>query len=435
MTRSASPASLTTPLVDLRINCDRLLHRLDQLAQIGAIAGGGVCRLALTDEDKAGRDLVVSWMRELGLTITIDQLGNVVGTRPGLVAGAPVMTGSHIDTVATGGRYDGNLGVLAGLEVIATLNEHHIQTQNPLAVAFFTNEEGARFHPDMMGSWVFSGGLSSDAALAEVGTDGTTVAAELTRIGYAGTVPCGSQPVKAFVELHVEQGPVLEQSGVQIGAVTGVQGMSWQELMVTGVSNHAGTTPMSLRHDAGYGASAIAVAVRELALSMGGNQVATVGAIQLKPGLVNVIAKEARMTVDLRNTDAALLRQAEAQLAEQIEAIAQKEGLNVTSRSLARFEPVTFDPVMVEQVVQTAQALGYSAKRMPSGAGHDAGMIAAIAPTAMIFVPSVNGLSHNVKEYTAPTDLENGTNVLLQVLLQLASSSKVEVIQPSLKHK
>ena len=346
MTQSASPASLTTPLADLQINCDRLLHRIDQLAQIGAIAGGGVCRLALTDEDKAGRDLVVSWMQELGLTITIDQLGNVVGTRAGLVAGAPVMTGSHIDTVATGGRYDGNLGVLAGLEIIATLNEHHIQTQHPLAVAFFTNEEGARFHPDMMGSWAFSGGLSSDAALAEVGIDGTTVAAELTRIGYAGMVPCGSQPVKAFVEFHVEQGPVLEQAGVQIGAVTGVQGMSWQELTVTGVSNHAGTTPMSLRHDAGYGASAIAVAARELALSMGGNQVATVGAMQLKPGLVNVIAKEARMTVDLRNTDAALLRQAEAQLAEQIEAIAQKAGLNVTSRSLARFEPVTFDPVI-----------------------------------------------------------------------------------------
>ncbi|NEQ47878.1 MAG: M20 family metallo-hydrolase [Leptolyngbya sp. SIOISBB] len=433
MTRAASPASLTTPLADLQINCDRLLHRLDQLAQIGAIAGGGVCRLALTDEDKAGRDVVVSWMRELGLTITVDQLGNVVGTRAGLVAGPPVMTGSHIDTVATGGRYDGNLGVLAGLEVIATLNEHHIQTRYPLAVAFFTNEEGARFHPDMMGSWAFSGGLSSDAALAEVETDGTTVAAELTRIGYAGTVPCGSQPVKAFVELHVEQGPVLEQEGVQIGAVTGVQGMSWQELTVTGVSNHAGTTPMSLRHDAGYGASAIAVAVRELALAMGGNQVATVGSIQLQPGLVNVIAKAAKLTVDLRNTDSALLKQAEATLQTQMAAIAAAEGLEITAQSLARFEPVSFAPKMIDCVERTAKALGFSVKRMPSGAGHDAGMIAAIAPTAMIFVPSVNGLSHNVKEYTAPEDLENGTNVLLQVLLQLASLSKAGVIQPSLK--
>jgi N-carbamoyl-L-amino-acid hydrolase len=292
------------PLSPLRINRDRLLHRLDQLAQVGAITGGGVCRLALTDADKAGRDLVVSWMRDLGLSITVDQLGNVVGTRPGSESGAPVMTGSHIDTVATGGRYDGNLGVLAGLEVIETLNEQNIQTRHPLAVAFFTNEEGARFHPDMMGSWVFSGGLSVEAALAEVGTDGTTVAENLDRIGYVGTVPCGSQPVKAFVELHVEQGPVLEREGIQIGAVTGVQGMSWQEFTLKGVSNHAGTTPMNLRHDAGYGASAIAVAARQLALTMGGNQVATVGSIQLKPGLVNVIAKEAKLTVDLRNTDA-----------------------------------------------------------------------------------------------------------------------------------
>jgi N-carbamoyl-L-amino-acid hydrolase len=407
-------------LADLRINRDRLLHRLDQLAQIGAIDGGGVCRLALTDADKAGRDQVVSWMKELGLTITIDQLGNVVGTRPGLESSAPVMTGSHIDTVATGGRYDGNLGVLAGLEVIATLNEQKIQTRYPLAVAFFTNEEGARFQPDMMGSWVFSGGLSVDDALVAVGIDGTTVAENLERIGYMGTVPCGSQPVKAFVELHVEQGPVLEQEGIQIGAVTGVQGLSWQEFTVKGVSNHAGTTPMALRHDAGYGACAIAVAARELALAMGGNQVATVGSLQLTPGLVNVIAKEARLTVDLRNTDATLLQQAEATLREKIQAIATAEGLAITSRSLARFEPVSFDAAMVDLVAQTAKDLGFSVKRMPSGAGHDAGMIAAIAPTAMIFVPSVNGISHNVKEYTAPADLENGANVLLQVLLKLA---------------
>ncbi|MGP1383398.1 MAG: M20 family metallo-hydrolase [Thainema sp.] len=422
------PSSLSsTPdlqtLSKLRINWDRMLQRLDQLAQIGAIDGGGVCRLALSDEDRAGRDLVVSWMKELGLTITVDQIGNVVGIRPGLESGPPVMTGSHIDTVATGGRYDGNLGVLAGLEVIETLNEQNIQTRHPVAVAFFTNEEGARFHPDMMGSWVFSGGLPVDDALAEVGIDGTTVAENLERIGYAGMVLCGSQPVKAFVELHVEQGPLLEQEGIQIGAVTGVQGMSWQEFTVKGVSNHAGTTPMALRHDAGYGASAIAVAARQLALTMGGHQVATVGSIQLEPGLVNVIAKEARLTVDLRNTDSALLRQAEAQLNEKIQAIATAEGLEITSRSLARFEPVTFDNVMVDLVAQTAETLGCTVKRMPSGAGHDAGMIAEIAPTAMIFVPSVNGISHNVKEYTAPHDLENGANVLLQVLLNLAQSS------------
>lgn len=423
MSASIVSASSNTALQDLRISRERLLHRIHELAQIGAIDGGGVCRLALTDEDKAGRDLVVRWMRELGLTVTVDQLGNVVGTRPGIVAGPPVMTGSHIDTVATGGRYDGNLGVLAGLEVMATLNEHRIQTRHPLAVAFFTNEEGARFHPDMMGSWAFSGGLAADEALAAVGTDGTTVANNLERIGYAGPVPCGSQAVKAFVELHVEQGPVLEREGIQIGAVTGVQGMSWQEFVLQGVSNHAGTTPMSLRHDAGYVAGAIAVAARELATTMGGHQVATVGSIQLQPGLVNVIPKEARLTVDLRNTDAALLQQAEASLHQQIEAIAATEGVRVTCRSLARFEPVNFDPAMTELIEQTAQSLGCSVKRMPSGAGHDAGMMAAIAPTAMIFVPSVAGLSHNVQEYTAPEDLANGSNVLLQALLQLANSS------------
>lgn len=407
--------------MDLHINKERLLQRLDQLAQIGAIPGGGVCRLALTDDDKAGRDLVVSWMRELGLTITIDQIGNVVATRPGQETGPPVMTGSHIDTVATGGRYDGNLGVLAGLEIIATLNDNNIQTHHPVAVAFFTNEEGARFHPDMMGSWVFRGDFPVEKALASVGIDGTTVGENLERIGYAGTVPCGSQAVKAFVELHVEQGPVLELEGVQIGAVTGVQGMSWTEYTVKGVSNHAGTTPMHLRHDAGYGASAIATAARALALDMGGHQVATVGSIKLTPGLVNVIAKEARLTVDLRNTDEARLQQAEAQMSAKIDAIARAEGLDITSRSLARFEPVVFDPDMIDLVTKTAQRLGISVKSMPSGAGHDAGLIAPMAPTAMIFVPSVNGISHNVKEYTAPKDLENGANVLLKVLLRLAN--------------
>ena len=420
MVSQISSLSNFSSLMDLRINKDRLLQRLDQLAQIGAISGGGVCRLALTDEDKAGRDLVVSWMRELGLTITIDQIGNVVATRPGQEPGPPVMTGSHIDTVATGGRYDGNLGVLTGLEIIATLNDNNIQTRHPLAVAFFTNEEGARFHPDMMGSWVFSGDFPVEEALASVGIDGTTVGENLERIGYAGTVPCGSQPVKAFVELHIEQGPVLELEGFQIGAVTGVQGMSWKEYTVKGVSNHAGTTPMHLRHDAGYGASAIATAARQLALDMGGNQVATVGSIKLTPGLVNVIAKEARLTVDLRNTDETCLQQAEAQMSAKIDAIAKAEGLEITNRSLARFEPVVFDPSMIDLVTTTAQRLGLSVKSMPSGAGHDAGLIAPMAPTAMIFVPSVNGISHNVKEYTAPEDLENGANVLLQVLLQLA---------------
>jgi N-carbamoyl-L-amino-acid hydrolase len=405
----------------LRIDIGRLSGRIEALAAIGAIGGGGVCRLALSAEDRAGRDLVVRWMRELGLAVSIDAIGNVIGLRAGAEEGAPVMTGSHIDTVRTGGRYDGNLGVLAGLEVIQTLNNAGIMTRRPLAVAFFTNEEGARFNPDMMGSLVFVGGLPLDEALATTGIDGAKVGDCLQQIGYAGAVPCGHTPVHAYVELHVEQGPVLEAEGVTIGAVESVQGISWTEFTVQGISNHAGTTPMRLRHDAGYVACAIATRAREIARELGGNQVATVGAINLAPNLVNVIAYKAVFTVDLRNTDEAILQQAEQRLHDFAAELAASEGVVITTRRLARFEPVIFDPACVGLVAETAQALGFSVRRMPSGAGHDAQMLARICPTAMIFVPSVGGISHNVKEFTSAADIEAGANVLLHTLLQQAS--------------
>ena len=406
---------------NLRIDLDRLLSRLDRLADVGAIEGGGVCRLALSDEDKAGRDLVVSWMRELGLAVTVDRIGNVVGTRPGQSDIPAAMTGSHIDTVATGGRYDGNLGVLAGLEVVATLNDAGIETRRPLAVGFFTNEEGARFPPDMMGSGVHQGALDLDEVLKSKGIDGTTVGENLGRIGYAGEVDCGHNRAHAFVELHIEQGPVLEEQGITIGAVEGVQGISWSEYTIRGVANHAGTTPMRLRHDAGYAAAAIACEARVIAKEMGGDQVATVGAITLVPNLVNVVAKEAVITVDLRNTDETLLQEAEARLARAVERIIGEEGVSVERRTLARFEPVEFDPEMIGLVAEVAERLGHSVKRMPSGAGHDAQMFAPNCPTAMIFVPSKDGISHNVSEYTAPEDLRAGADVLLQVLLATAN--------------
>ena len=405
----------------LRISVERLGARLDELAQVGAIAGGGVCRLALSAEDGAGRDLVVRWMRELGLSVSIDAIGNVVDVRAGTEAGPPVMTGSHIDTVRTGGRFDGNLGVLAGLEVIQTLKDAGIQTRRPLAVAFFTNEEGARFNPDMMGSLVYVGGLELEAALATVGIDGASVGDCLQNIGYAGAAPCGKPEVQAYVELHVEQGPVLEAEGITIGAVEGVQGISWTEFTALGVSNHAGTTPMRLRHDAGYVACAIANKAREIAREMGGNQVATVGAINLSPNLVNVIAYKALFTVDLRNTDEAALQSAEQRLHSFAAEVAAAEGVALASRQLARFEPVDFDPASIALVEATAQELGLSVKRMPSGAGHDAQMLARVCPTAMIFVPSAGGISHNVREFTSPADLEAGANVLLHTLLKLAS--------------
>ncbi|MEE3274617.1 MAG: Zn-dependent hydrolase [Actinomycetota bacterium] len=404
---------------DLRIDGDRLLRRISDLATIGPIDGGGSCRLALTDEDREGRDLVVTWMHDLGLEVAVDGIGNVVAVRPGRTVGPPVMTGSHIDTVRTGGRYDGNLGVLAGLEVLETLTECGIKTEHPFAVAFFTDEEGARFPPDMLGSLVYVGGMGIEEALDITGIDGAVVGAELDRIGYRGPYPCPGPAPHAFVELHIEQGPVLEAEGVNIGAVTGVQGISWTEYTVTGQSNHAGTTPMHHRHDAGFVAASIVTAVRELASRMGERLVATVGRLELHPNLVNVVAGSAVLTVDLRNTDDSLLQEAEADLASFVTAIAAGEGVEITERSLARFEPVTFDERIVDTVAETAERLGYTVSRMPSGAGHDAQMLARVCPTGMVFVPSRDGISHNPAEHTDPGELIAGADVLLQVMLTL----------------
>jgi beta-ureidopropionase / N-carbamoyl-L-amino-acid hydrolase len=406
---------------DLRINANRLAARIDALSALGAIPRGGVSRLALTSDDRDGRDRVVGWMRELGLEVRIDGIGNVIGVRQGTEPGPPVMAGSHIDTVATGGRYDGNLGVLAGLEVVETLNDANVATRRPLAVAFFTNEEGARFNPDMMGSLVYVGGLPLEKALATVGIDGQSVGDCLKKIGYGGTAPCGNPQVHAYVELHVEQGPVLDLEGITIGAVEGVQGISWTEFTVLGVSNHAGTTPMRLRHDAGYVACAIAHHAREIARSLRGDQVATVGAITLSPNLVNVIANQAVFTVDLRNTDEAKLQEAEKRLHAFAREIAAAERVTLTHRTLARFEPVAFDPAVVDLVEATALRLGHSVRRLPSGAGHDAQMLARVCPAGMIFVPSVGGISHNVEEFTELPDIEAGANVLLHTVLALAN--------------
>jgi N-carbamoyl-L-amino-acid hydrolase len=414
---------------DLRVDGERLWARLVELGEVGAIKGPngeeGCARLALTDADKAGRDLVVGWMHDLALDVTVDVVGNVVATRRGTdPALAPVMCGSHIDTVATGGRFDGNLGVLAGLEVVETLEQHGVATRHPIAVAFFTDEEGSRFAPDMLGSLVFAGGMPVEEALDIVAVDdGARLGDELARIGYAGLLPCPTaRPPHAYVELHIEQGPILEDEGVGIGVVEGVQGISWTELTISGRSAHAGTTPMRMRRDAGYVAAAITVFARRLATELGGAQVATVGRCELRPDLVNVVAASAVLTVDLRNTDDAVLQEAERRLAAEVARLAVAEGVTVTTRSLARFAPVDFDPATVELVEATAQRLGHSTRRMPSGAGHDAQMLARICPAAMIFTPSVDGLSHNIAEHTHPADVTAGADVLLQTLLALAGT-------------
>ena len=403
-----------------RLDGDALHRRLEKLATIGGIDGGGVCRLALSDEDKAGRDQCVAWMRELGLAVSVDPIGNIMGIRKGRRDLPPVTTGSHLDTVRTGGRYDGALGVMAGLEVVAALNRLELDTEWPIAVGAFTNEEGARFAPDMMGSAVQQGQLDLQSCLGTRDASGVSVGEELRRIGYAGEAPWFR--ASGFLELHIEQGPVLEAEGVTLGAVTGVQGISWTELTLRGVSNHAGTTPIALRHDAGLAAAEIAVGARRIADEIGGGQVATVGSLSLYPNLVNVIAQRAVMTVDLRNIDEALLQQAEARLGLLVDEVAARQGIKAEARGLARFAPVAFDAGVVGMVADLAVEAGASVRRMASGAGHDAQMFAPNCPTGMIFVPSVGGISHNIAEFTAERDIETGADILLRAMLRMAQS-------------
>ena len=306
-----------------------------------------------------------------------------------------------------------------GLEVIEATLAANVDLKRPLAVAFFSNEEGSRYPPDMMGSLAYVGGMSVESVLEVEGADGTIVGEELERIGYRGAAPCPGAVPHAFVELHIEQGPVLDNEAVQIGVVEGVQGISWTELKFIGQSNHAGTTPMSLRRDPMAVAAEVAVAARAIATDLGGAKVATVGSLTLHPNLVNVVPAHATMTVDLRNTDETLLRQAEQQLMDSVQQIADREDINVESRSLARFEPVEFDKRVVDAIEALAQQKGLSTRRMPSGAGHDAQMIARVCPTGMIFVPSLDGISPNPAEHTDDEDLVAGAQLLADAMLAL----------------
>ncbi|HAG67654.1 MAG: allantoate amidohydrolase [Acidimicrobiia bacterium BACL6 MAG-120322-bin79] len=410
----------------LRIDADRLMDRIMSLAEISPIAGGGNCRLALTDDDRDGRDLVVSWMHDLNMDVSIDAVGNIIAVW-NVGDGTPVMTGSHIDTVRTGGKFDGNYGVIAGLQVIETCQMNNFVPSRPLAVGVFTDEEGARFAPDMLGSLVYVGGMTTEEALDITAIDGPRLGDELVRIGYAGSAPCPGIIPHAFVELHIEQGPLLEANNVCIGAVTGVQGISWQEVTIVGQSNHAGTTPMSLRHDPTYVAAEIAVFLRKLSARYGAHQVCTVGKIDVFPNLINVVAARVTLTLDIRNTDETLLQRAELEVAAFLKDIASTEGVTVTTKKLARFEPVEFDSRVIEIIEQISLDLGNTTQRMPSGAGHDAQMLARVCPTAMIFVPSVDGISHNAAEHTNTDDLVAGANILLHAMLTLCTTDFAKV--------
>ncbi len=405
----------------MKINRSRLLQQVEELARIGAV-DGGCSRLALSDEDKQARDCVVGWMRDAGMEVSVDRIGNIIAVRPGTEDRPPVMTGSHIDTVTNGGRLDGSYGVLAGLEVARALDDHGVKTVHPIAVTVFTNEEGVRYTPDMMGSLVYAGGFPLDEALGTKGRDGTTVGEELQRIGYAGETECGALRPSSFVELHIEQGPMLEKEGIVIGAVEDLIGISWQELTFLGQANHAGTTPMEMRRDPGLVAAKIVAEVREICTSIGGSQRGTCGSIRFHPGAINVIPSRATMTVDLRNTVETDLRRAEEQLAEYAGRVASEEGVDLQVRQLVQFPPVKFDQGIVGKINASAEVLGYSVRRMTSGACHDAQMMARICAAAMIFVPSRDGVSHNPAEYTDPDHLEAGANVLLNTMLELSQA-------------
>ncbi|MCY3747144.1 MAG: Zn-dependent hydrolase [Acidobacteria bacterium] len=408
---------------ELRINGPRLLDAIARLAEIGATPDGGAERLAFTPEDGAGRDLVRSWMEDAGLQVRVDGIGNVIGRRAGEDPdAAPVMLGSHTDTVGNGGRYDGNLGVLAALEVARTLNDGGIHTRRPLEVAIFSNEEGSRYHPDMLGSLVYTGGLDLESAWALRSPDGTrTLKEELEAIGYLGEAPLPGPAPAAYVELHIEQGPVLEAEGIDFGAVTGVQGILWEEITLSGKANHAGTTPMRFRHDAGVVAAEAVLLARKLTREIPG-QVATVGRMSFAPGLTNVVPGRAVFTLDIRNPDPDRLQRAEDGFFTGLEAAAEREGVRIERRELARFGPAVFDERVIALVEEAAAALGGSCRRMPSGAGHDAQMMSRVCPTGMVFVPSVGGVSHNPTEFTRDEDVVAGGNALFAVAFGLLKS-------------
>lgn len=411
-------------MTNLAIDPERLLARLRELGEIGRTADGKLTRLAASDEDRLGRDKFVAWAKGAGLAVKIDRIGNIFALWNDAEApdAKPLMLGSHIDTVIDAGIFDGCYGVLAGLEVVETLKEAGFVPRQPIAVAAFTNEEGVRFAPDMMGSLVYAGGLGADDALAIRGTDGVRLGEELARIGYAGREEPGFLQPESYIELHIEQGPVLEREGFAIGAVENLQGISWQRVTIEGVANHAGTTPMALRHDAGHAAARVITFLQGRAAASRSGTVATVGTIAFEPNAINVIPARAIFTVDLRDPDEVRLKAEEQALADYLAALVAEAGVVISAERLARFEPVVFDRNLVERIEAAAKARGLSCRRMTSGAGHDAQMIARIAPSAMIFVPSIGGISHNPKEFTAEADLVAGANVLLDVVRRLASS-------------
>jgi len=408
-------------MTTISIDSDRLWGSLMELAKIGATAKGGVRRLALSELDGQARDLFMRWCKDAGCSVSVDGIGNIFARRPGKNDRLPpIITGSHIDTQPSGGKFDGNYGVMAGLEVVRTLNDHGVQTEAPVEVAVWTNEEGSRFTPVMMGSGVFIGAFPLETTLQRADLEGVTVGQALKSIGYAGDAPIGGRPVGAYFEAHIEQGPILEDTNNVLGVVIGALGLRWYDVVVSGQDAHAGPTPMRLRRDALVAASKMVAEINALAYTYQPDGRATVGFMQVKPNSRNVIPGEVRFSVDLRHADDGMLEQMESDMRALCERLARSGNTSVAVERVANYPACKFDAACVSAVREAASKLGLRHMDIVSGAGHDAIFMARVAPTSMIFVPCEGGVSHNETENAKPEDLAAGCNVLLNVILERA---------------
>ncbi|GAC1320210.1 MAG: Zn-dependent hydrolase [Collimonas sp.] len=405
----------------LQVNGERLWASLMEMAQVGATARGGVRRLALTDDERHGRDLFAHWCRDAGMSVSVDQVGNLFARRAGLDAeSAPVLIGSHLDTQPEGGRFDGVYGVLAGLELVRTLNDAGVTTRKPIELVSWTNEEGARFTPAMLGSAVFTGVTPLAEALAKSDAQGITLADALDSSGYRGMRAATGNTVDAYFEAHIEQGPILENNGTTIGVVTGGQAIRWLDVTLPGVAAHAGTTPMRYRQDAFIACAQIAAELEQMVARYAPRGLVTIGQVDIPNSSRNTIAGQVAFTVDLRHPDDAQLDAMERDLRDAGARVAQARGVNLQVSTYWSSPATPFDPSCVALVAQAVEALGYSHERIVSGAGHDAIHLARHCPSAMVFIPCVDGLSHNEAEDALPEDVTRGANVLLGVVLARA---------------
>lgn len=403
---------------ELKINAQRLNKRLTKMATIGGLASGGVKRLTLSQEDKAARDLFKEWLVELGLTVRIDEIGNMFGILEGKISDQFIGIGSHLDSVPTGGRYDGPAGVLAALEVAQTILENNIKLNFSLVVANYTNEEGVRFLPDMMGSLAHAKPDQINTYLQSKDHNGISVIESLEGIGYRGVEKCGTINYKYFIELHIEQGPILEQENIDIGVVSRVQAIHWIKYIIQGKSAHAGTTPLHARKDSFFALSRLSNYARELCHEIE-NQLITIGSLELHPNAINVVPEKTIATLDMRNPNDELLAMAIERIEKFVNAEDSFTNLEVSKEVLVDIPAVNFDQRVVGAISKSCNSLSYTSKEMYSGAGHDAQILATRYPAAMIFIPSKNGISHAVDEYTSPEQIEKGANVLLHTVFAL----------------